>query len=86
MVGLPVLIVPLWQVAQLPVVTTTEECSIVPTKLMVDLWQVLQPGHEVVGTWLLDLPNAVVPLWQFSQPEIIPVWLTFAPAQVVLFL
>ncbi len=72
---LPVAIVPLWQVAQLPVATVTEVCNLAPTKLVVDLWQLSQAGHEVVGKWVLVLPSAVVPLWQFAHfPASLDVW------------
>ena len=67
LLGLPVAMMPLWQVAQLPGVTVTELCSVVLAKLTVDLWQLSQDGHEVVGIWLLVLPIAVVPLWHVAQ-------------------
>jgi hypothetical protein len=46
------------------------------------LWQVSQ--EAVVGTWLADLPVAVLPLWQVEQaPGATPVWLKLAGVQAL---
>ena len=56
-----------WQVEHVPGAMTTEVCNLAPTKLVVDLWQVSHAGHDAVGKWGLDLPVAIVPLWQVAQ-------------------
>ena len=62
-VGLPVAVVPLWQVEHVP--------GAMPVWLKVAgvqalvLWQV---SHDaVVGRWVVGLPVAVVPLWQVAH-------------------
>ena len=69
-IGLPVAVVPLWQVEHVP--------GAMPVWLKVAgvqalvLWQVSQDA--VVGRWVVGLPVAVVPLWQAVQvPGAIPV-------------
>ena len=76
--GLPVAVVPLWQVAQVP--------GAMPVWLKVAgvqadvLWQVSQDA--VVGMWVVGLPVAVVPLWQVEHvPGATPVWLKVAGVQ-----
>ena len=60
---LPLAVVPLWQVAQVP--GTTLLWPVVAGFQPVVRWQV---SHEaVVAIWLEFLPFAVVPLWQVSQ-------------------
>jgi hypothetical protein len=62
-VGLPMAVVPLWQVEHVP--------GAMPVWLKVAgvqadvLWQL---SHEaVVGRWVVGLPVAVVPLWQVTH-------------------
>ena len=69
-VGLPVAVVPLWQVEHVP--------GAMPVWLKVAgvqalvLWQVSQDA--VVGRWVVGLPVAVVPLWQVEHvPGTMPV-------------
>ncbi|HWD21641.1 MAG TPA: hypothetical protein VG591_00770, partial [Burkholderiales bacterium] len=50
-------------------------------KVVVERWQ--DSHAAVVGTWLADLPLAVVPLWQLAQPVVMPLWLNTAPEKVV---
>ena len=60
---------PLWQVAQLPVVTPLW-LNVAGIHAVVR-WQVSQLC--VVGRWLAGLPVAVVPLWQVLQdPTVTP--------------
>ena len=62
-VGLPVAVVPLWQVAQVPGATPVW-LKVAGVQALV-LWQV---SHDaVVGMWVVGLPVAVVPLWQVAQ-------------------
>lgn len=65
LVLLPVAVVPLWQLAQLPV---TLACEKVAGSQALVRWQ--SEHWAVVGTWLAGLPGAAVPLW---QPEHDPV-------------
>ena len=77
-VGLPVAVVPLWQVEQVPGATPVwlKVAGVQP----VVRWQVSQVC--VVGMWLVGLPVAVVPLWQVAQvPGATPVWLKVAGVQ-----
>ncbi|HKJ60398.1 MAG TPA: hypothetical protein VKA94_00180, partial [Hyphomicrobiales bacterium] len=54
--------------------------NVAPVKLTVLRWQV---SHgSLVGTWLLFLPGAVVPLWQDAQFDVMPVWLNMAPMKL----
>ncbi len=62
---LPVASVPLWQLAQLVAAEKVLWLTLVPTQVVVDLWQVSQAA--VVVTWPLDLVTAMVPLWQLAQ-------------------
>ena len=60
--GLPVAVVPLWQVAQVPAAMPVW-LKVAGVQAVV-VWQV---SHEaVVGTWVAVLPVAVVPLWQVA--------------------
>jgi len=72
LVGLPLALVPLWQVAQVP--ATTPVWLKVAGSQAVVRWQV---SHDaVVTTWFVVLPLALVPLWQVAQvPVTTPVWL-----------
>lgn len=69
-VGLPVLMVPLWQVAHDEVVTML--CANVEGTHAVVRWQLSHAA--VVGMCLVDLPVALVPLWQvLHDPGVTPV-------------
>ena len=63
-VGLPLAVVPLWQLAQLLVMPVW--LILAPANEVVLLWQVSQAA--VVTMWVVGLPLAVVPLWQLAQP------------------
>ncbi|MFH1819751.1 MAG: hypothetical protein ABIK08_08865 [Pseudomonadota bacterium] len=80
MLGLPVAVVPLWQVEQVPGATPVW-LNIAGVQVLV-LWQV---SHDaVVGMWAEGLPAAVVPLWQVEQvPGAMPVWLKVAGVQAL---
>ena len=61
-VGLPLAVVPLWQLAQ------TGDAGVIilaPANEVVLLWQVSQAA--VVTMCVAGLPFAVVPLWQLAQ-------------------
>ena len=80
MEGLPLAVVPLWQVAQLPGDT--------PVWLKVAGVHAVVRWHTshcwLVGTWLLGLPLAVLPLWQVEQvPAATPLWLKVAGVHAV---
>ena len=79
--GLPVAVLPLWQVAHEPGATLAW-LNVAGIQAVVR-WQV---SHEaVVWTWLPGLPVAWVPLWQLAQvPGTTPVWLNVAGSQAVL--
>jgi hypothetical protein len=79
-VGLPVAVVPLWQVEQVPGATPVW-LKVAGVQALV-LWHV---SHAcVVGIWLVGLPVAVVPLWQVEQvPGATPVWLKVAGVQAL---
>ena len=67
---MPVAVVPLWQLPQLPGVTPVW-LKVAPAQLDV-LWHASQ--EAVVDTWPAGLPVAVVPLWQVAQvPGVTPV-------------
>ena len=61
--GLPVAVLPLWQVEQLPAVTVL--WSKLAGSQAVVRWQLSQLC--VVGTCVAGLPVAVLPLWQVAQ-------------------
>ena len=44
-------------------------------------WQASQT--LVLAICVPDLPGALLPLWQLAHPELIPLWLKVADAQVV---
>ena len=75
MAGLPVALVPLWQVAQLPAVTPAW-LNVAGSQAVVR-WQA---SHDcVVAMWFDGLPWAVVPLWQVAQlPAATLRWSNFA--------
>ena len=73
--GLPLVVVPLWHVAQVPGVTPIW-LNVAGVQALV-LWQLSQEAE--VGRWELGFPVAVVPLWQVAQvPGATPVWLKVA--------
>ena len=74
---LPVAFVPLWQVEQTVAAVNVLWSTLVPSQVVVDLWQLSQ--FAVVAKWLLDLPVPVVPLWQLAQP-LLTATLTWNPA------
>jgi hypothetical protein len=78
--GLPLAVVPLWQVAQVP--GATPAWVNVAGVHAVVLWQV---SHDaVVGMWPPGLPVAVVPLWQVEQvPGATPAWVKVAGVHAV---
>ena len=78
--GLPVAVVPLWQVEQVPGATPVW-LKVAGVQALV-LWQV---SHDaVVGIWVEGLPVAVVPLWQVEHvPGTTPVWLKVAGVQAL---
>jgi hypothetical protein len=79
LVGLPVAVLPLWQVAHAPGVTP--EWLKVAGSQAVLLWQVSQ--EAVVCTCTVGLPVAVTP-WQEAQvPGTTPLWLNEAGIQAV---
>ena len=61
--GLPLAVVPLWQVAQEPGATPVW-LNVAGVQAVVR-WQASQLC--AVGTWLVGLPFAVVPLWQVAH-------------------
>ena len=69
LVGLPVAVVPLWQLAQVPVNAAVAKVAVVQ---FVVTWQSSQT--LLVGRWLVGLPVAVVPLWQLAQVPGTPLW------------
>src|SRR5665647_2014624 len=72
---LPVAVVPLWQVVQVPG-TTPAWLKLAPSQVVVE-WQVSQESEVTMCP--LGLPVAVVPLWQVVQvPGTTPVWLKLA--------
>jgi hypothetical protein len=74
-VGLPVAVVPLWQVAQVP--GATPVCVKVAGVQALVLWQLSHAA--VVGRCVVGLPVAVVPLWQVEQvPGATLLWSIFA--------
>ena len=75
---MPVAVVPLWQVEQVPGATPVW-LKVAGVQALV-LWQV---SHDaVVGIWVEGLPVAVVPLWQVEHvPGATPVWLKVAGVQ-----
>lgn len=76
---LPVAMVPLWQLAQVPV---TWVWSTRVTGRHTDVvWQFSQVAVDVMCVLLL--PVARVPLWQVEQPLVMPVWLKVAGFQAV---
>ena len=78
--GLPVAVVPLWQVEQVPGATPVW-LKVAGVQAVV-LWHVSQDW--VVGMCPPGLPVAVVPLWQVAQvPGAIPVWLKVAGVQAL---
>jgi hypothetical protein len=77
---LPVAVLPLWHVEQVP--GATPLWLNVAGSHAVVLWQ---ESHEaVVGTCLAGLPVAVEPLWQVAQvPGATPLWLNVAGSHAV---
>jgi len=79
-VDLPVALVPLWQLAQLP--GATPVWLKVAGSHAVVRWQVSQDA--VVMMWVAGLPFALVPLWQVAQvPGATPAWLKVAGIHAV---
>ena len=73
--GLPVAVVPLWQVAQVPGATPAW-VNVAGFHAEVR-WQLSQ--ESVVGRCVAGLPVAVLPLWQVAHvPGATPVWLNVA--------
>jgi hypothetical protein len=68
LVVLPVAVVPLWQVEQTVAAVKVLWLTLVPSQVVVDLWQLSQVA--VVERWVADLPVRLVPLWQLAQPEV----------------
>jgi len=76
--GLPVALLPLWHVAQLPAATPAW-LKLAGVQALV-LWQVSHAA--VVGMCVAGLPLAVLPLWQVAHvPAPIPVWFIVAGFQ-----
>ena len=65
--GLPSAIVPLWQLAQVPV---TWVWSTRAGSQAVVVWQLWQFALDAM--WLVGLPSAMVPLWQVEQVAVTP--------------
>ena len=65
---LPVAVVPLWQLAQVPVTPVWLKVTVV--QLEVDVWQVSQELD--VAMCLTPLPVALLPLWQLEQFPVTP--------------
>ena len=61
--GLPVAVLPLWQVEQVPA-ATPEWLNVAGVHAVVR-WH--WSHAAVVGTWFVGLPVAVLPLWQVSR-------------------
>jgi hypothetical protein len=78
---LPIAVVPLWQVAQVPAAMPVWFIT-APVKVVVPLWH---RSQDCVVTMCVGvLPIAVVPLWQVAQvPAAMPVWLNVAGVQAV---
>jgi hypothetical protein len=74
---LPVAVVPLWQVEQLPV---TELWSNRADVHVLVLWQSSQVLP--LAMWVLFLPVAVVPLWQVEQLPVTELWSNRADVHV----
>ena len=66
--GLPVAIVPLWQLKHSP--TTWAWSTRVAGFQAPVAWQLSQ--LSVVLIWFAGLPVAIVPLWQLAQPDTTP--------------
>ena len=78
--GLPLAVLPLWQVEQVP--GATELWLKVAGSQALVLWQESQ--EAVVGMCPLGLPLAVEPLWQVEQvPGATLLWLKVAGSQAV---
>lgn len=67
--GLPVAVVPLWQLKQVPVTLLWSKLATVQLEV---LWQVSQ--EALVAMWVAGLPVAVVPLWQLAQVPVTALW------------
>ncbi len=67
--GLPVAVVPLWQLAQEPVTDAWSKRTVVQ---FVVTWQLSQPAE--VAMCVGGLPVAVVPLWQLAQEPVTDAW------------
>jgi hypothetical protein len=65
--GLPVAVLPLWQVVQFVAAENVLWSTAAPVQTLVDLWQVSHA--EVVWMWLDDLPVAggKLPLWHVAH-------------------
>ncbi len=66
--GLPVAVLPLWQLAQFDV--RPAWLNVAPENDAVPLWQLSQAA--VVAMWVCGLPVAFVPLWQLAQLDVTP--------------
>jgi hypothetical protein len=77
--GLPVAVLPLWQVMQVPRATPAW-LNPAGTHATV-LWQLSQ--DEVVAIWFAGFPGATNPVWHVKQvPGATAAWLKRAPCQV----
>ena len=65
--GLPVAVLPLWQVEQVVAAVNVLWSTDAPVQTLVDLWQVSHAA--VVWIWFDDLPGAggKLPLWQVAH-------------------
>ena len=78
--GLPVAVLPLWQLEQVPG-TTLAWLKVAGSQAVVR-WHWSQLA--VVGRWFDGLPVAVLPLWQLEQvPAATPEWLNVAGVHAV---
>ena len=68
-VGLPVAVVPLWQVEQLPVMLAWSKRAGVHAVVE---WQSAQVF--ALWMWFAGFPVAVVPLWQVKHAAVTPEW------------
>ena len=77
--GLPVAVVPLWQLAQVPI--TSLWLTVRAGAQAVVRWQ---SSHKLlVAMWVAFLPGALVPLWHDAQLALMPLWLNVAGVHAV---
>ena len=76
---MPLALVPLWQLEQVPITSVWATVRTGDQALVV--WQLAQA--VVLPMWVADLPVALVPLWQLTQVPVALAWLKLAGVQAV---